>query len=501
MQELADHDKILNSAAANKFTKTFEILINAGFDPLKHEAGTTNSFALACATQGKSTLESYLESIKNKFGSEAAESVIREKDFSEKSALDHTIGGRAYLGVINFLLSNGAKINQNYSENLQTTANLGHAGAFEFLLRKGNLEGDELTAVFESVKNAGDYVITSIFLEHLKEKNPEMAASLKEELPKKLTTLTDQDLFKICQLSGEKTLKYYLKARPDYDLKSHINDLDENGKTALYYAVNDNAYNSLVSFLLNHDANPNLIGGEENAASLAIKNSEPATLDLLLNSQKLSNETVAAAAAELIKPENNEIILTESFICGLEENKLKLLPAACREVLLKRSLESEKDECIYKVRRCNVAGDLLKYAKNLFFESIENSDFKMVKALIEKFQIKTLLTESVQKQITFAEDSEPKETRGLLERDSHGNNYGATQSPNTICKVKHPLNNRFADLAVETVERFKRHDSDKLEDAVKISNFLRAHGFETSKNTQDSSIWRICPTDSFCNVM
>ena len=200
-----DHNSPLSLAASHKLIKTYEILINAGFDPLRHQEGATNSFAVACKTQGKATLEPFLQACSHT-GRIAARKVVTEIDGDGKSALDHVIEGEtAYLEVVNFLLNNDAEIEKKH---LTAAAIRGHAGVFDLLLRKKFLTEDRIYEICDVVRDHGNYVISSIYIDYLERLGSEKSEELKTALHTKELVFTARDLFDICENSGEKTLQY-----------------------------------------------------------------------------------------------------------------------------------------------------------------------------------------------------------------------------------------------------------------------------------------------------
>lgn len=499
LTESTNHSLALNLAAEHKFAETFRILINAGFNPLKHPASITNCFAEACKTQGSGTLELYLESIREKFGDEAVTEILREGE----TAMLHAIKGRAYISTINFLLDSGALVETKLSENLQTAAKLGHARAFELLLERGSLEDGQLEDVFNVVKIDGDYVIASIFMEYLKSAVGQTAKSqeLKSALSEKKEQLTHQDLFRICQLSGEKTLQSYLDARPDYNLQEHINDFDGEGKTALYYAINDNAYNGLVKFLLDHGANPNQIAAESHssthldAATLAIRNCEPTTLSLLLNSRKLNSASIRAAAAELIRPENNEIVLTEAFVNHVDAGEIRQLPLEVKQIMLQRSLESDRGPCIYKMRDSAKGTDLEFFIEDLFCKLIEEGNIKVVSAMIEKLEVRKMFLSQARRTKGPTETSE----RDALLSVSSINGYGASEedTPKTIFKIPassakklsdEQVDVKYADMAFELAKSSNEEESKMGKEIFKK---IVSAGFSTSKSEREIKALKI----------
>ncbi|MBP7710638.1 MAG: hypothetical protein KA100_06190 [Rickettsiales bacterium] len=507
LQESADHSEALNLAAAHKYVETFKILIEAGFDPRKHQEGAPNCIALACQAQGKSTLHPYLVAIREKFGPEVLAEILREGE----SSITHAIRGRAYIGTIKLLLENGAAIEQNYLQNLKTLVRKGDAGAFEFLLKKGRLNQEEFSAVFEVVKNESDYVVASAFLDYLKKQNPPLASELEPEMKEKHQKLSEQNLFEICKLSGEKTFASYVANKAAGWIQRHVNSLDKEEKTALYYAIADNAYYNLVKLLLEAGANPNFIAREEgshatlNAATLAVRNSEPATLGLILQSRNLSSESIRAAAVELVKEENNEAVLTEAFVGGLEVEKLAALPLEVRQVLLERSLELKQPQLVQKIASSSPQGDLAPLIEKLFSKAIEAADVDQVKIIVQDLEVKKLLSSRVRRS---ALDLCSLESEPLL---GESKSYGTAEIPNASCssslaqKLNTELDKQYTDRAFEIAAS----TSEKSESAKAIFKILVEAGFETSKSEREIKSLKIdgegrsawCPSLETCCII
>ncbi len=480
-----NHGEALDLAAQHKYIETFRMLIEAGFNPLKHEIGAPNCIATACQTQGKSTLQPYLEAIKRKFGQEVLTETLCEGD----SALTNAVRGRAYIGTIKLLLESGATIEQNYVENLTTLACNGDAGAFEFLLKQGKLAKEKIPEVLEVVKNESDYVVASVFLDYLKKQDHPLASELEPVMAEKHKRLSEQNLFEICKLSGEKTFLAYTKEKPEYWLETHINNRDSKNNTALYYAITDNAYYNLVKLLLEGGANPNFIGQEEetkvalDAATLAVRNSEPATLKLVLQSRSLSTESICAAATELVKEENNEAVLTGAFIGGLSVEKLTAVPFEIRQILLQRSLESGQALFVKKIAESFNQDYLTPFIEKLFSKAIEAVDVDQVKIIAKDLEIKNLLLSRLKKS-TIDLCSLESERDSLL---GESKNYGAIEIPSTVFssslaqKLNAELGKEYTDRAFEIASSA----SEKSENAKAIFKILVDAGFETSKSERE----------------
>ncbi len=407
LQKWEDHSPALVLAVNHELVKTFEMFINAGFDPRKHPKNTPNVFAIACKTQGTATLAPYLEAIKNKYGEEVAQELIQEtfvdRDGKTKSALTLAIEGNAYTGNIEFLINNGADFNRNHSRHLTTAIKGRHTGTFEFLLSLRDLNDEELERVFDAVADQEDFAITESFKTYLNGTHPQMIEVLDKTSEERRQAFANQNIYEICEKYGEKTLKTFLRANPEYRLSDNINTFDQNNRSPLYYAISKNGYAAMAEFLMQKGANPNLVaiedGVETDAATLAIRHHHPKALAAIFNRQDLlSDHTIQSAVAELTRPENNKAVLTESFIENLAIERIRNLSPEIRHTLLKKSLESESKAAVAKMKEIE-NGEIGTFVKQLFEEAITSSNPKMLKELIAEFDLRSIcekrdLTES-----------------------------------------------------------------------------------------------------------
>jgi hypothetical protein len=535
LAQIEDHAEILRLAAKNKLTKTFEILIEAGFDPLKHKAEGINPFAFACQTQSKIPLEIYLDVIRKKFGEEKVIAVINEIDDSNKTPLTYAIEGRAYIDAINFLLDNGADVKTNYQHNLKVAAENKHAGALDLLLKKGDPEKSDIAGFTISSE---DYVIDSVLLEYVKDnkhkdEKGEIAKKLKARISKKILKPEDlkpEDLIEICKVGGGKTLEYYIRdmkqVHPDYTLSSHVNDLDQNKKTPLYYAINNNAYNRTVSLLLSNGANLNIIGYEDenlnipiNALSLAIKNKESSTLEILLDSSNLSPDTISKACEELIRPENDNLLLTKAFIEGLTVNQLTKLSPDSRQVLLNRSLESDLITPAKKILDSN-NGDLNSGLDRMLLKAIQDSRVKLVCHLVNDLKIKNEFTKrspstSITTSTSSPEDLEvdnSKDSAPLI--DDKKKVYSSITAPSTSIssnsspnRLTNPIDAKYLDAALKAAKESSDDSQYQLESKAVLQTLLNSD-FKFSLSDKDLKFQlrilgidgsKCCPTS--CAIM
>lgn len=468
LEGVPDHASILSMAMEGKLTKTCEILIDAGFDPLRREEGQVNPFALACEDQGETFLESYLGSIRKKFGEEKVIKVLS----ADGGALKHAISGRGYVNVVALLEDNGADFHVDRLDNLLTAAKKGHAGVFNRLL--GESPDKEIEEIKEKLPDDVGYVIDQILLDHLACKTSATAKSLRERIIQKESSLTEGDLFKICESSGSATLKSfaeYMHSETEYEIKDHVNDKDDLGRTPLYYAIKKNAYNSLVSYLLECGADPNSISPEIDAATLAVKNKEPGTLEIILGSEKLSIESVKIAHSELAKIVENNII-TNAFIRGLRADQVTALEPLISADLLLKALEAERDEfekqCLNKFSK--VAGGVLAHL-------IKAQNLEKLEKLLENFKIEDFY--SLKETLASTGGELSLERRRVIPFDTED------RCPATV--VLNPSGGKLADeikaeylgLALEISEEATDTRSKKREQANRVIRLLQNHGFDS----------------------
>jgi ankyrin repeat protein len=493
LARLPDHNSPLILAAESKLIKTYEILINAGFDPLKHPQGETNSFALACKDQGLTTLKPFLEACADK-----AEMVVTEIDKDGKSALDHAIEGEtAYLEVVKFLLSKGAAIE---TKHLIATADLGHAGVFDFLLKQKFLTESQIDEIREAVKQQGNYVISSIFIDYLEKLSYEKSDELKATLSAKEFYFRKQDLFHICETGGEKTFQYYIKARqsldPEFLLETEINKRDSQNRTPLHCAISGPAFSSLVKILIDQGANPNEVGQindeEIDAATLAIKNIQPKTLSVILGSQRfsqenplgLSSQSIARAADELEK--HNEAVLTASFIGGLSLEEINGLKLEIRKTLFAKSLQTENPETIAKMNEAVMQGDeaMQSHFKQVFQQAIESSNVNIVQYLA--FGVLDLLEEDQKNYFSSNENF----LGAFLEEDLPKTKNVAKASSQQLVEMEKRSVNSDENFMAKALLAVKEKDSVESRQVLQI---LLGAGFkflESEKESQKSAATR-----------
>lgn len=507
LRQSGDQCSALELAVKNKFTKTFDTLIDAGFNPLTHHSNLANPIALACQDQSRAPLESYLNSVEKKYGEGVVRDLINEVshetygDGEGKTALTYAIEGKAYIDALQLLLDRGANSQNNNLLNLETCILGGHAGALDLLIKLNPLEQNDLNQLNEIAKTVKDPVIDSVLLSYVRTCHPDnikLAEEITQRHARASAKVDTQELFRICQNGSEMHLQDYItnmaNLNPTYTLSSHVNKVDEENKTPLYYAINDNAYDRLIRKLLENGANVNLIGYDNetestppiNALSFAIQKKQSGTLKTLLGSENISPEILLAATDELIKPQNNNALLTSSFVENLTEAQLALLPPRSRQILLKRSLESNLDQSIEKIKDsfAQTPEVLINYVDDLFLESIKNSDNKMVNELLEKFAA------TIQ---GFAGPSSSSPTiknaaskTGSLLRIHNPYNYAAI--PNSSINSS-SSSSRLSDYSKKyldaALDAGTQASSEKEDSAKEIIKTLREKNFQTSKTKNE----------------
>ena len=471
LEGVTDHASILGIAMEEKSTQTCEILINAGFDPLRREEGRANPFALACETQGETFLEIYLWSIRKKFGEEKVIEVLS----ADGGALKHAISGRGYVNVVALLEDNGADFHVDRLDNLLTAAKKGHAGVFNRLL--GESPDKEIEEIKEKLPDDVGYVIDQILLDHLACKTSAAAKSLGERIIQKESSLTEGDLFRICESSGSATLESfveYMHSKTGYEIKDHVNDKDDLGRTPLYYAIKKNAYNSLVLYLLERGADPDSISPEIDAATLAVKNKEPGTLEIILGSEKLSIESVKIAHSQLAKIVENTVI-TNAFIRGLRADQVTELEPLISADLLLKALEAERGEfekqCLNKFSK--VAGGVLT---NL----IKEQNLEKLEKLLENFKIEDFRSLEETLASTGSGLSSEHRRSSLFDMEDRRRPVGDVSTPRgSKLTDEIEIGAEYLGLALEISEAATDPRSTKRKQANEVIRLLQNHGFDS----------------------
>lgn len=468
LEKVTDHASILGTAMERKMVNTFKILIANGFDPLKRNDDQINPFAIACETQGEIPLGIYLESIREKFGEEKVAEVLS----ADGSALTHAISGRGYLDVLALLEKNGADISVNRPVNLEIAAKKGHAGVFNKLL--GKPSDKEIGEIKKSLQDDVGYVIDRILHGRLSCLTTPIAKSLGESFDKKQSSLTEKDLFKICESSGELVLESFISHMSNvrgYKIEEHVNEKDEGGKTPLYYAINHNAYNNLVLSLLKYGANPNSISPELDAATLAVRNKESGTLKIILESERLNIDSIESAYSESKKIGENILIAT-AFLKGLRTDQItKLNPSISSDLLLMALGEPEFEPYL---------GKFGEVAENVFDDLIKAQDVEKLERLLKHFNIRDLINAKG----TLAKDSssQTSERAVFLAKkdggDESANIPAAFTTPVSGGKLTDRIDREYLNLALKISEKMGSQQS-KREKANYVINLLLSHGFKT----------------------
>jgi hypothetical protein len=370
---------------------------------------------------------------------------------------------------VDLLEGNGANMNFDRLNNLLVAAEKGHAGVFNRLL--DHFPDKEIEPIKEKLPDDASYVIDQILLDHLTCKTSATAKSLGERIIQKESSLTEGDLFRICESSGSATLKSfaeYMHNKTGYEIEGHVNDKDGLGRAPLYYAIKKNAYNSLVSYLLECGADPDSISTGIDAATLAVKNKEPGTLEIILGSEKLSIESVKKAYSELATIIENNVI-TNAFIRGLRADQVTELGPSISSDLLLKALEAKRGElgkqCLNKFSE--VAGGVLTHL-------IEAQNLEKLEKLLKNFEIEDF--RSLEKTLAGAGgglSSERMRSSLFDTEDSRPANVVLAPSGN---KLGDEIKAKYLGLALEISEAADPQ-STKQKQANQVIGILQSHGF------------------------
>lgn len=331
IEEMPSHNQTLKLAVSHKFTKSFQILINAGFHPSRREPGEESFLIPACRAQGRKPLESYFDAIEERYNRDFVGGLLRETDAKGMTLLTHAISGKAYIRTIALLLERGANLQDNFDLNLKCARSSKHDGVLDFMEARA-ATSNQLNAVKKA----------------------------KEDLEKQDLKHFEQVGFpvitEICMTRGTMALNRYfvcMSGKPGgkTTLGRWVNEKDSTYKcTPLYHAINGNSYNTLIGLLLEKGANPNKINSEKkDALSLALEHQEYDTAQFLLESKKMEEEIILKVAKKFLVEEHHNALLTRAFVSGLNRNQIASLPLESRKFLLEKSQECELYDCVEKI--------------------------------------------------------------------------------------------------------------------------------------------------------
>lgn len=518
-QNIEDHTDILEKATNEKLTTTFKILISGGFNPLWHASGRCSAFSSACKNQSRIPLESYLNTIAAKYGEGVVATLINEEDYEGKTALTHAVEGRAYVDAIDLLLKRGSDPKINNRHNLTAAAEKGDVGTFAILLEQSSISELDLREFARTEITRCSYAINSVLLEHFEgstTRDEILIKSLKEQIEEKRKDLKESDIYEICKVSGGKTLEYFVKnmqlQNASYRLdERRVNQLDQDDRSLLFYAISGNAYNRMVQTLLDCGANPDTECKIEqqsdsvNALTLAVMRKESDTVRILLQSGKLKQSaSFQKAALEMIKPENKNKLLLQAFVENLPEERLSDLPASQKKILCIRCFEADLEDCSIKI--FNSFRDKSNILDSFVCNAISERDAIMLEKLLNIPNAAKLLNQYAETELTRQQtmEIEAKEKTSLLVRQVNGKSYSSIQTseslptPNTMfsCKTTRKLdqpNTKYLDLALKTSEE---NPKEKAQTKI-IVKLLENKGFKTSwSKGQRAEIG--LPAFSFC---
>jgi hypothetical protein len=317
-------------------------------------------------------------------------------------------------------------------------------------------------------------VIDRILHDRLSCLKSSIAISLRESLDQKQSSLTEKDLFKICESSGELTLESFISHMSNahgYKIEERVNEKDEEEKTPLYYAINHNAYNNLVLSLLGYGADPNSIAPELDAATLAVRNKESGTLKIILGSERLNIDSIESAYSESKRIGENILIAT-AFIEGLRTDQItKLHPSTSSNLLLTALEEPKFKQYLNKFD---------KVAEDVFEALIKAQDVEKLERLLEHFNIRDLINAKG----TLAKDvSSQTSERAIFLAKKDGGDESATRpaaftTPVSGGKLTDRIDREYLDLALKISEKMGSQKSER-EKANYVINLLLSHGFKT----------------------
>ncbi len=299
IKNLNNHREFINEAIKLKSTRTLKILLDHGFDPNKFnrddatEIKTLSPIALAAQDQGSVYFAEYLEL----FGEETFRNLAQELDSKNHNALSHAILGNSYKSTVEFLINHGkVDTSINFDENCTNALQNRHNATLQILLEA-------------NPKNINDTLIEQFANVALKSKNrPAFEVLLSkaqtlgtQDFLKNLrgtTKYKNDDIYDVCYSADLNALKTFIKEtnlkKPE--LKTLLNSFKD-GKTPIYYALEKNAYATLLEALLFYGADPKKITNHENAQgtinldaySMSIAHKQPKCLEVLMQDESFNS--------------------------------------------------------------------------------------------------------------------------------------------------------------------------------------------------------------------
>ena len=439
---IPNHAAILNSAIDEKLIRTFAILIDHGFDPEKKDGNTINSLAYACKTQSSVAVQSYCDSIERKFGSAKAIHLLKEIH-KGKDALNHAIDGKSFLSTVKFIIQKANPVINNL--HLVSTAQKEHTATLSELLHYCQLGTQELVMLQDAIQYC-DFSIQGAFIDYLQTREDSKEIEIKEIIAQaienfnaKKENLTPNDIYIICLKSGPKAFEIFLSEMERRGIEIDFNLPDQDGKTPLFYAIEENCFDPTVDRLLQLGANPNNIkkaiphiplrDQTLDALSLVLKHKESETLGLLLRNNKrypqpLPNETIRNCLEMILKTDLNALLYS-SFISNIDEEALAEVSKGLSEQIIKQALACELDSDLFaKIKRCCLSRERVDL-KKIMFESIDQKNSPAVQKLVAEFSPELIGT-GITQLATEQKVNETSEATPLLEGNKDKLPYGST---------------------------------------------------------------------------
>jgi hypothetical protein len=454
IDQITDHKHLFNLAVSKKSTHTFALLLNCGFDPKK--GNTPNPLAFAAKTQGSDLLSRYCEAISGKFEQNSVSDLINEKDVDGKNALSYGLEGRSYLGTIQFLIDNGANIAENFLHNAKLAIENRHVKTLEFILKSKDVKvtEEQLSELSKHAKQHNNHITQNLFAVYAEEHG---FNRVKIEIDSAIDSHRDKkgsstDIFEICRKGSLEDLEFLLevlKVRREAPLINSNNfpkpAYDQNGKSALFYALNNNCYDPLVSRLLDQGAIITDLESTRRAAyhsrpidalTVCILNKEPKTLATILKHPNLDmvyesnyknldmvyesnynlllgHQEFGEIVKEMLSPQHLNAVIVESFFTNISDFRLRNMEEETLVNLVKKSLEYAPEAAAEKLRKS-------------FSKAVEDSSLKFVEILLENFSKSDLTTAPEQKQNSRKSTRPIDEERiGLLKTRTASSSYNS----------------------------------------------------------------------------
>ncbi len=365
LNRLRQNIYFLKYATSKRYNKTIGILIENGFNPLSIDRNSHNFFSYACLnSHNEKALSKYIKTLEVDLVKSGQESkigvsniiiqLLSQLDYNKNNPFDLAVSHGRYLKSVNFLanLCTQYNIKIDYNKNILTTIIHNDPKIFYFLLEKkewGAFKADDKIFLDEIITqichNERSVLAKKLF--NFAQKNTFIAKVMFKHknisLLSNLVEVNEQlgNIHNICSNHGTEHLEPYLKnlaqeekSNPKFLAKFLDEFVDKEGRSALFCAVQGKCYLGNIKLLIKSGANPNIKGF---VSLIAVpENSE--SLGFLLRSNSLNQESINLAARHIIN-QNNEI-LTSSFILNISNKALASLKPAYQEILLKQTIQN-----------------------------------------------------------------------------------------------------------------------------------------------------------------